>query len=76
MTASTRQFHRSLALSFLFVLFIAGCKVGPNYVRPQVTAPPTYRGADNAAVPSADPESLADQDAFLIGGGHSSAAPL
>ena len=62
MTAFSGKLHQGFAWSLLFVLFIAGCKVGPNYVRPQVTAPPAYRGADNAAVSSADPESLGDQD--------------
>jgi len=62
MTASTSKPHQYLALSFVFILLVAGCKVGPNYVRPQVTAPPAYRGADGAAVATADPESLGDQD--------------
>jgi len=62
MTAPTVKTHQILTLSFVFALLLAGCKVGPNYVRPQVTAPPTYRGADNAAISSADPESLGDQD--------------
>ncbi|MBS1803205.1 MAG: efflux transporter outer membrane subunit [Acidobacteria bacterium] len=62
MTSRSEKFHWILALSFAVALLIAGCKVGPNYVRPQVTAPPAYRGADSAAVSSADPESLGDQD--------------
>jgi len=62
MTAPTVKTHQVLTLSFVFALLLAGCKVGPNYVRPQVTAPPTYRGADDAAISSADPESLGDQD--------------
>jgi multidrug efflux system outer membrane protein len=40
---------------------MTGCRVGPNYVRPPVTAPEVYRGADEASVSSADPESLGDQ---------------
>ena len=44
------------------VVFAAGCKVGPNYARPQVTAPEAYRGSDNAVISSADPASLGDQD--------------
>ena len=32
------------------IAFLTACKVGPNYLRPNVTAPPAYRGADNAAV--------------------------
>jgi outer membrane protein, multidrug efflux system len=62
MTTRTQRTHQILALSFVLALLLTGCKVGPNYVRPQVTAPPAYRGADNAVVSSADPESLGDQD--------------
>ena len=58
----TLNIQKSLALSFGLIILVAGCKVGPNYVRPQVTAPPAYRGADNASVSSADPASLGDQD--------------
>jgi multidrug efflux system outer membrane protein len=40
---------------------MVGCRVGPNYVRPAVTAPEVYRGADEASVSSADQESVGDQ---------------
>jgi outer membrane protein, multidrug efflux system len=43
------------------VILMVGCKVGPKYVRPPVTAPEVYRGADEASVFSADQESLGDQ---------------
>lgn len=52
----------NLAIISALVVLVSGCKVGPNYARPQVTAPPAYRGADSAAVSSPDPESLGDQD--------------
>lgn len=42
-------------------VFLAGCKVGPNYVRPQVTAPAVYRGADDTPVSSAAQNSLGDE---------------
>ncbi len=45
-----------------FAVFVGGCKVGPNYARPQVTAPAVYRGADDAVVSSPDPNSLGEQD--------------
>lgn len=51
-----------LATSFFLMLSLSACKVGPNYVRPQVTPPPVYRGADSAAISSPDPDSLGDQD--------------
>jgi outer membrane protein, multidrug efflux system len=50
-----------IAIAFLFFL-LTGCKVGPNYVRPQVTAPAAYRGADNAPVSSPNQKSLGDAD--------------
>ncbi|HEY2469603.1 MAG TPA: efflux transporter outer membrane subunit [Terracidiphilus sp.] len=63
MTALLSPRQQSLAFIFLgAALLVAGCKVGPNYARPQITAPPAYRGADNATVSSADPDSLGDQN--------------
>jgi len=59
---TTERVFKSFAVLLGIALLLAGCKVGPNYVRPQVTAPPSYRGADGAAIMSADPESLGDQD--------------
>jgi outer membrane protein, multidrug efflux system len=46
----------------LLLVLVTGCKVGPNYVRPQVPAPPTYRGADDAPVSSTDQDSLGDRN--------------
>jgi multidrug efflux system outer membrane protein len=43
-------------------VLLSGCKVGPNYARPQITAPAVYRGAEDAAVSSPDPGSLGEQD--------------
>jgi multidrug efflux system outer membrane protein len=40
---------------------LAGCTVGPKYVRPNITAPPAFRGADDAAIASNDKNSFADQ---------------
>jgi multidrug efflux system outer membrane protein len=40
---------------------LAGCNVGPKYVRPNVTAPPAYRGADGTAVSSDAKSSLGDE---------------
>ena len=41
---------------------MAGCTVGPKYVRPSSTAPPAFRGADNASVSSEPKESLGDEE--------------
>jgi multidrug efflux system outer membrane protein len=49
----------SIGLGFLL---LAGCRVGPNYVRPQVPAPPVYRGADDAPISSPDKNSLGDEN--------------
>ncbi len=43
------------------IVSLTACKVGPNYVRPNVTAPPAYRGADNAAVAADSSASLGDE---------------
>lgn len=42
---------RLVLLTFLFLL--AGCMVGPNYKRPKVNLPQTYRGAAPKPAPSA-----------------------
>lgn len=55
------QMSRLALATGLAVIFISGCNVGPKYVRPQVTAPPVYRGADEAAVSSEAQNSLGDQ---------------
>ena len=39
----------------------AGCVVGPNYTRPIVTLPNTYRGANSPDIASTDVTSLGDQ---------------
>ena len=43
------------------LILMAGCRVGSKYVRPPVTAPELYRGADESAVSSDGQESLGDQ---------------
>ena len=40
---------------------LAGCTVGPKYVRPATTAPPAFRGADSATVSSDPKGSLGDE---------------
>jgi multidrug efflux system outer membrane protein len=50
-----------LGTVFFALLFVAGCNVGPNYVRPNATAPPVFRGADDAAVASDTKNSLGDE---------------
>jgi multidrug efflux system outer membrane protein len=49
-----------VSLGSLLILMV-GCTVGPKYVRPPVTAPEIYRGADEASVSSADQDSVGDQ---------------
>src|SRR5580692_6331301 len=48
------------SLGSLLILLV-GCRVGPNYVHPLVTAPEVYRGADEASLSSTDQETLGDQ---------------
>ena len=42
-------------------LMLAGCNVGPKYVRPNVTAPPAFRGADGAQVATDAKTSIGDE---------------
>jgi len=51
----------SLTLVLVATGFLAGCTVGPKYVRPSYTAPPAFRGADDAAVSSDPKQSLGDE---------------
>ena len=60
MTSQLRTLGLALATAAAS-LVIVGCNLGPKYVRPQVTAPPTYRGADEATVSSDATNSLGDQ---------------
>jgi multidrug efflux system outer membrane protein len=53
--------HRLIPLG-LACLLLAGCTVGPKYVRPPVSTPPAYRGADDVAVSSANQGSLGDEN--------------
>ncbi len=55
-----RQLFRLSLLAGTMSL-LAGCTVGPKYVRPNYPAPPAFRGADNAAVASDTKESLGDE---------------
>lgn len=50
-----------LSLFAATVGIVAGCNVGPKYARPNVTAPPAYRGADNAALASDPNKSFGDE---------------
>jgi multidrug efflux system outer membrane protein len=45
----------------LALIATTGCNVGPRYTRPQVPAPPAFRGADEAAVSSDPTQSIGDR---------------
>jgi multidrug efflux system outer membrane protein len=45
MRRKVRRTVSHIGITFLFSLILAGCAVGPNYKRPAVDAPPTFRGA-------------------------------
>jgi multidrug efflux system outer membrane protein len=53
--------HLRLGLFVSALGLLAGCNVGPKYVRPNYTAPPVFRGADDAAIQSAAANSLGDE---------------
>ena len=50
------------ALVGIAAISFAGCNVGPKYVRPNYTAPPAFRGADDASVTTAAKTSLGDEE--------------
>ncbi len=41
-------FHSLVTLILVMSLALAGCMVGPNYKRPEITAPPVFRGEAGA----------------------------
>ena len=51
----------SLTLALIATGALTGCTVGPKYTRPNYTAPPAFRGADDAAVSSDPKQSLGDE---------------
>jgi len=62
-TASLKRIPEDLLIAAGFMLLLTtGCKVGPNYMRPQVTAPSAYRGADNVPASSANQDSLGEEN--------------
>jgi multidrug efflux system outer membrane protein len=48
-------------ISVLSLALLSGCNVGPKYVRPNYTAPPVFRGADDTSVSSDPKGSLGDE---------------
>ena len=56
---STR--FRQLVPGAFLLLLLTGCTVGPNYKRPQVAAPPAFRGADDTHASTADKASFGDE---------------
>lgn len=58
MISRSRFFPVIVAAAF----FMAGCNVGPKYVRPNYTAPAAFRGADNEQVPTATKTSIGAEE--------------
>lgn len=62
MSEVTSYFNLRLAVSAALIIgFLSGCNVGPKYVRPNATAPPAFRGADNAPIIGDAKSSLGDE---------------
>lgn len=61
MIDASRSSRIYLSCVLLGASLLAGCKVGPNYARPAVTAPPAFRGPDDASVSSTTGTSLGDE---------------
>src|SRR5580698_5579038 len=57
MALARKQVLAALSLT----LTLTGCTVGPKYARPNVPAPPAFRGADNADASSDPKTSIGDQ---------------
>ena len=53
-----------MMVTLMMVSLLASCRVGPNYVKPMIDVPDSFRGADQAA--SADSASLADLKWFEV----------
>jgi multidrug efflux system outer membrane protein len=53
--------RRTQLAAFTLTLALTGCTVGPKYTRPNVPAPPAFRGADNTDVTSDPKTSIGDQ---------------
>ena len=51
----------SFTLAIAAAAILTGCTVGPKYTRPTYTAPPAFRGADEAAISSDAKQSLGDE---------------
>jgi multidrug efflux system outer membrane protein len=60
MTSASNKPSLSTA-ALLLMACTVGCTVGPKYKRPNVPAPPAFRGADNADVTSSPQDSLGDR---------------
>jgi outer membrane protein, multidrug efflux system len=52
---------RRIAALFLVMLLSSGCAVGPNYKKPSVSLPDTYRGAEPQEAQQPAKQSLGDQ---------------
>lgn len=59
---------RRLAVSLVLIvaLFQSACLVGPNYKRPQVAVPPSYRGPDGTPDGAATEASLGDEKWWTV----------
>jgi multidrug efflux system outer membrane protein len=51
-----------ISSALVAVSLLTGCNVGPKYVRPNYTAPPAFRGADEAPVAADTKTSLGDEE--------------
>jgi multidrug efflux system outer membrane protein len=56
-----RTILAALTVALALPLITTGCNVGPKYTRPQVPAPPSFRGPDNTSIASDPKTSIADQ---------------
>src|SRR5580698_6311150 len=55
-----------LLIATAAAICVAGCTVGPNYQRPQIAAPPAFRGPDASAAGDPAVASLGDAKWFTV----------
>jgi outer membrane protein, multidrug efflux system len=66
---SRRTLHARAGLFLVVgvaIAFLAGCNVGPKYARPNYTAPPAFRGADEAPIATDAKGSLGDEQWSMV----------
>ena len=57
---------KNAAILFSLIIFTSACTVGPNYHRPNIDLPSTYRGTPPQQAPTSSEQSFGDQNWFEV----------